>query len=179
MPRPHQIEIPAIETERLVLRGFVDGDLEAFTELRADPDVIRFMPGGEVLAPFAREIAIGRIKRYRKEWARGFGVWAVEERETGAMIGYAGLEPGDGTDPRREAELMYVLARAAWGRGLGREAARACLYFGFQHVGLKCVAALTAEQNAASRRVLEAIGMRYIHNCNYSGIDAILYEAIK
>ena len=176
MPRPHQIEIPRVETDRLILRGFLDADLKAFTELRADPEVIRFMPGGEVLAPFAREIAIGRIKRYRKEWARGFGVWAIEERATGAVIGYAGLEPGDGTDSAHEAELMYVLARSAWGRGHGREVARACLDFAFDRLGLKRVTALTAEGNAASRRVLEAIGMRDLGRVEYNGFQVLSFE---
>lgn len=176
MPRPHQIEIPEIETERLVLRGFTDADLPAFTDLRADPEVIRFMPGGEVLAPFAREIALGRIKRYRKEWSRGFGVWAIEERRTGAMIGYAGLEPGDGAGPSRGLELMYVLARSAWGTGYGREAAGACLDFAFDRLGLDRVAALTAEENLASRRVLQVIGMRCLGRVEYNGFQVLGFE---
>ncbi len=176
MPRPHQIDIPRLETERLVLRGFVDADLQAFTDLRADPEVIRFMPGGEVLAPFAREIALGRIKRYRKEWARGFGVWAIEQQATGAVIGYAGLEPGEGSDPSHEAELMYVLARSAWGQGHGREAARACLDFAFDRLNLERVTAMTAQENVASRRVLEAIGMRVMGLVEYNGFQVLSFE---
>jgi RimJ/RimL family protein N-acetyltransferase len=168
-PTRSSAPVPKLETDRLILRGFEDRDLAAFTAMRADTDVIRYLPGGEVMAPFAEEIAKSRIKRYRSDWARGFGVWAVEARRSGRMIGYVGLELAEARATDGGAELLYGLARADWGQGYAREAVSACLRFGFEHTDLPCITALVVEDNSASRKVLEAVGMRCTGSTLYNG----------
>lgn len=160
--------VPELETDRLILRGVEDRDLAAFTAMRADADVIRYLPGGEVMAPFAEEIAKSRIKRYRSGWARGYGVWAIDRRG-GPMIGYVGIEPAEARETEGGAELLYGLARAFWGAGYAREAVAACLRFGFERTDLPCITALVVEENVASRKVLEAVGMRCTGPSLYNG----------
>ena len=76
------------------------------------------------------------------------------ERETGAVVGYAGIELREGGP-----ELGYSLARAAWGRGYATEAAAAWLGHAFGDLGLERVEALVAAANSASIHVLEKVGM--------------------
>jgi ribosomal-protein-alanine N-acetyltransferase len=91
------------------------------------------------------------------QWAKtGYGRWAVQDKETGKLIGHAGFRPFGA-----RAELVYVLNRPYWGRGLATEAARECLRFASEKGLFKEVVAFTRTGNLASRRVLEKIGMRY------------------
>ncbi len=165
-------QVPQIETARLLLRGFTDADHGAYAAMRADPDVVRFLPGGEALVPFADEIATSRIKAFRDGWSRGFGVWAIEARDTGGFIGYAGLAK---MERSADVEVLYGLTRAAWGRGYAREAAGAALTFAFDVLGLARVVAFVMPENGASVEVLEAIGMRRIGETTYNDFPVIGY----
>jgi len=158
--------IPTVTTDRLTLRAFTPADREAYAALRADPDVVRYLPGGEALVPFAAEIADSRIKSFRDGWARGYGVWAVEETATGAFVGQAGLAS---LERSSEVEVLYALGRSFWGRGYAREAATAALRFGFETVGLDRIVAFVVPENTASARVLEAVGLRSIGDTDYNG----------
>lgn len=158
--------IPIVATDRLVLRGFTAADQPAYAALRGDPDVVRFLPGGEALVPFASEIAASRIAAFREAWKRGFGVWAVEERATGAFVGQAGLAAMERSDA---VEVLYALARPFWGRGYAREAAAAALSFGFESVRLDRIVGYVVPGNHASVRVLEAIGLQATGDTAYNG----------
>ena len=88
---------------------------------------------------------------------RGYGFVAVIERESGALIGDAGLHPLGGRGP--DIEVGYTLARAVWGRGYGTEAARALVEHAFATFGAPRVVAQVEPDNLASRHVLEKLGM--------------------
>lgn len=158
--------IPTVVTDRLTLRGFDAADQPDYAALRGDPDVVRYLPGGEALVPFAAEIAASRIAAFRHGWKRGFGVWAIEERSTGAFAGQAGLAAMERSS---EVEVLYALARPFWGRGYAREAAAAALRFGFEAVGLDRIVGFVVPGNRASVRVLEAVGLRPTGDTTYNG----------
>lgn len=158
--------IPTVVTERLTLRAFAATDRDAYAALRADPDVVRYLPGGEALVPFAEQIADSRIAAFHDAWTRGFGVWAVEETATGAFVGQAGLAAADRS---ADVEVLYALARRFWGLGYAREAAAAALRFGFETVGLDRIVGYVVPENAASARVLEAVGLRSTGDATYNG----------
>jgi len=92
---------------------------------------------------------------------RGFGLWAVEITGFAPFAGFVGLNV-----PRFEShftpcvEIGWRLSREFWHRGYATEGARAALTFGFDTLGLNEIVSFTAPSNAASRRVMEKIGMR-------------------
>ena len=148
---------PAVRgTERLVLRQWREGDLEPFARLNADPEVMRHFP-----ALLSREQADAMVDRLSGHIeAEGWGMWAVERRDTGEFIGFTGLGV-----PRQElpsqpcVEVGWRLARDAWGHGYASEAAREALRVGFDELGLAEIVAFTAVPNRRSRAVMERLGM--------------------
>jgi len=164
--------IPTLTTERLRLRAFTREDRHAYAAMRADPDFVRFLIGGEALIPFAAEIADSRIKGFAKAWAAGFGVWAVEEAATGALIGHAGLAK---LERNADVEVLYAFTPAAWGKGYAREATRAALAFGFENARLSRIIAFVVPENTASSRVLEAVGLRAIGQTSYNDFPVLGY----
>ena len=147
-----------LETERLVLRRFTEADVDNLFDLDGDPEVMRFLTGGE---PTPREVirdeTLPRILHYYERFA-GFGFWAAIERSTGDFLGWFEFRPqeGSGTD---EAELGYRLRRSAWGRGYATEGSRALIRKGFSELGVRRVVAETMAVNIASRRVMEKAGL--------------------
>ncbi len=139
-----------IETERLTLRAFVPEDREAMAAIHADPEVMRFIDTrGEDPATW--------VDAYVAHQARhGWGVWAIEERATGELIGEAGLSLLDGRGP--QLELGWLLRRDRWGRGLATEAARACLAAAFDELGAREVVAVVDVGNDASLAVARKSG---------------------
>lgn len=148
--------VPVLETERLLLRPWRPSDRAPFAALCADPGVMEFMP--HVLTRGESDALADRIEAGLRE--RGFGLWAVELRGEIPFAGFVGLDV-----PRFEAaftpcvEIGWRLARAAWGRGLATEGARAAAAFGFERAGLRELVSFTSESNRRSRRVMEKLGM--------------------
>ena len=113
--------IPRLETERLILRGFSGADQAPFAALNADPEVMRFMSRS-----LDRAASFAFLDRIRQQWATdGFGIWAVERRDDGAFLGFAGLSEPAITAPFTPAvEVGWRLARVTWGHGYATEVER-------------------------------------------------------
>ena len=163
----------ALETPRLRLRPLVPADLDRLTEIWTDPAVSRFL----LTPPTTRTEVEARLDAMRAH-ARLFGMWAIELRETGELIGRCGFYPyagegriGDALEP----ELAYLLARAHWGAGLASEAARAALAALFRRHRPARAVALVRPEHAASRRVLEKLGMRAEREVVASAVEVVLY----
>ena len=121
-----------IETERLALRRLTMNDLDALAEIYADADVRKYFPEGTLTYEETKEELEWIINVYYGQY--GFGLWATMLKETNEFIGRCGLLPWT-IDGRQEVEVAYLLAKAHWGRGLGTEAARAIVSYGFgEHV---------------------------------------------
>jgi RimJ/RimL family protein N-acetyltransferase len=148
--------IPTLETPRLRLRRPGAGDLDAFAELHADPEVMRYLGAG---AAIDRDESWRVVAMILGHWVlRGFGPFAVEERATGRMIGRVGVwQPEGWPGP----ELIWTLARASWGRGLASEAAAAARDYALGPLGIRQPYVLIHPDNAASLRVAEKIGGRF------------------
>jgi RimJ/RimL family protein N-acetyltransferase len=147
------IEIPTLETERLILRGFTLDDVEGLIALAQDPLIAEFI-GYDNLD--VREASWRQIALWMGHWAlRGFGLWAVEERSTGAFIGRIGLWRPDGWPG---TEVGWMLGRDYWGKGYATEAAEASVAWGFSHLEIDELVSLIRPANAASMAVAQRIG---------------------
>src|ERR1700750_3411989 len=99
-----------IETQRLFLRMFSPDDLENLYRLFRDPDVMKYVGGGELLSRPETETALNSVI---KHWERhGFGRWAIIDKATQSFIGYGGLRMLIDTP-----EVVYHLAKSHWGLG--------------------------------------------------------------
>jgi RimJ/RimL family protein N-acetyltransferase len=145
------ISIPTIETERLVLRGFRNDDLDAYAEMMADPEVQRFLGGVQ-----ARVDAWRGMTSVLGHWAlRGFGLWAVERKSDRALIGRVGVQYPEGWP---STEIAWTLGRPYWGQGYATEAAKASLDFGFKATAVPKLISLIDPENHPSQRVALRLG---------------------
>jgi RimJ/RimL family protein N-acetyltransferase len=163
--------IPSVTTERLLLRAVEESDLDTYHQrLFADPEVMRYLPGGE---PLPRERLDGLVERSQAHWqSHGYGTWVVCELASGELLGQSGLRY---LEEIRETEVFYALARAFWGRGLATEAARAAVQFGFDRAGLERIVAYAVPQNVASRRVMDHLGMCFEVETRMWDLDLVRY----
>ena len=145
-----------IRTERLLLRGWRDTDLEPFAELNVDPEVMRYFP-----AVFDRGRSDAFAQRTRRAIEQhGWGLWAVEVVGGSPFIGFVGLAaPSFEAHFTPAVEVGWRLARAAWGHGYATEAAQAALAHGFDRLALDEIVSFTSAGNERSRRVMERLGM--------------------
>ena len=162
--------VPALETERLLLRPFRDDDLDAYAAMCADPEVMRYIGARSVLS---REDAWRQMAMFMGHWQlRGFGVWAVEEKASGALVGRVGLYFPEGWPDR---ELAWTLARLHWGRGFALEAARAALAHAFDTLAWHRVISLIDPDNRRSIRLAERLGERREGEVTLRGYRLWLY----
>jgi len=157
-----------IETTRLRLRMFKTDDLDDLALIFNDAEVVKHIGSGKPAPREETEVALHSILRH---WERhGFGRWAAVDKQTGRLIGYGGLRNFEGTP-----ELVYLLARSYWGRGLGTEMARGCLEYGFRERKFERIVGLVKLANAASHRVMEKIGMDYEKHATIYGMNVVCY----
>lgn len=154
--------IPTLTTERLLLRRPRDEDFEALLELFSDPEVARFLGG----APPEREQCWRMLAFLLGHWAlRGYGLFLVEERGSGALVGRVGLLHPEGYPG---VELAWTIGRPFWGKGYASEAARAARVWAGS-LGLPPLISLIAPENRRSIRVAEKLGARIERRIERSG----------
>jgi len=149
-------EIIEVETERLLLRQWKDSDLKPFAAMNADKRVMEFYP-----APLSQQESDAMANTCKSLIAeRGWGFWALEEKNTGRFIGFTGLHVPKHQLPFSPCvEIGWRLAPEYWGKGFVTEAAQAALNIAFQKLGLDEVVSFTAKANIRSAAVMERLGM--------------------
>jgi ribosomal-protein-alanine N-acetyltransferase len=161
-----------ISTARLRLRPVSIEDLDALYLIWTDPAVRRFFWDGEVIS---KERAEAAVREGGEDFAKhGYGLWAAEEG--GSLIGFCGLRH---LDYAPEVEVLYGFAPAHWGRGLATEVAAAMLRYGFEEAGLDRILGVADKENAASRRVLEKLGMTFEGEAIHEGRVEARYSAAR
>lgn len=168
--------IPTIETERLILRPHRLEDFEAYVEMWADPDVVRFIGG----KPFDRETSWGRFMRLAGIWqVLGFGFFAIEEKETGRLAGEAGfadfrrnLEPSiEGT-----LEAGWVLNPNVQGWGYATEAMTAAIGWADTAFPGRRMTCIIDPDNLPSIRVAQRLGFTEMARTRYSDAPVTVFE---
>lgn len=145
-------------TARLQLRQWTDADLEPLAAMNADPEVMAHFP-----APLSRPESAAMLDRLRSQIAEhGWGLWALDLRRSGTLIGFTGLAiPGFEAHFTPAVEIGWRLARTYWGHGYATEAARAAAAYGFDQLGLSEIVSFTTVDHRASRAVMERLEMTH------------------
>ena len=169
------ISLP-LETARLRIRAFDPaGDAEALYELWGDPEAMRFV------RPDRTQLSLEDVRnRLEEAVARnrdGWGFWALEERDCGAVVGGVGLFPLAWEGP--EIELAYHVVPSRWGRGYATEAGAALLESAWRETDLDHVVAVAFEENRGSTRVMEKLGMAYEGPSRYREFEVVRYSIAR
>ncbi len=152
-----------IETERLVLRPWRDGDVLPFHAMGQDEEVMRYL--GPPMDVAACEATVARMNAIAE--VNGDCFWAVERRSDNAFIGFCGIKPGPaGTPIADRPEIGWRLSRDAWGQGFAKEAASACLERAWQR-GTAEVHAITVPANTASWGLMIRLGMTRVEDGDF------------
>ena len=146
-----------IESDRLVLRDWRDGDAEAFFRVTNTETVMRWLGG--VFDEKGQQMLLDRVGSCRA--ANGFCFWIVERKADGEVLGFCGIKRADapGSTVTGEFEIGWRLREDAWGQGYAKEAASASLDAAFGRFGAETVYALTVEDNAPSWGLMKRLGM--------------------
>ena len=157
-----------IETQRLILRTWEGSDLLPFSRMNEDPAVMEFFPG-----TLSHDETVGLFTRITAHIEQiGYGLFAVELKETGDFIGFIGLNNPNFTAFFTPCvEIGWRLGRQFWGRGYATEGAGACLQHGFSVLKLEEIVSFTTKANTRSIRVMERIGMVFHGEFEHPNIE--------
>jgi len=146
-----------LETPRLVIRNWEDRDRDLFHVINSDEEVMRFFP-------FRRDRSqsdelFDSVQKMISE--TGLGFYALEEKEGGQCIGFAGLSRTNLEPhlPEGTVEIGWRLATSFWGKGYVTEASKAIVEYAFGTLGLTEVVSFAVQNNDRSTAVMQRIGM--------------------
>lgn len=161
-------------TERLLLRHFRPEDTDAYVTIMAEREVGKWLPKGD---GYTREQTERFMEFIKQKWAdKGYGIWAVTDKQTGEVFGHCGLNDIEAIG---EIEVLYALGANGRGRGIGVEAARASIEFAFDVLELDHIMAVSKPDNIPSRRVMEKNGMQYVKDVDLFNQTGLAYYAIQ
>lgn len=145
------VDVPTLETDRMLLRPWRVEHTEPFSQMCTDADLMRFVGG-----IMDRPAAWRRMAAYAGHWSlRGYGPWALEDKHTGAFVGYSGVFNPDGWP---EPEINWGLARPFLGHGLSTEAATRVRDYAYDVLGFSTIASCIDLENKASIAVASRLG---------------------
>jgi RimJ/RimL family protein N-acetyltransferase len=169
------MEIPIVETERLILRGFARDDFPIFAKMWADPVLMHFLGG-----PLAEEDAWTRFMRIFGHWyLMGYGFWTVCQRSSDEQIGNMGfLNYKRNIQPSLEGmpEIGWSLVPRAHGKGYATEGAKAVLAWGEKHFGRVRTCCIIDPNNLPSIRVAERCGFYDVAHTTYKEKPIIVFH---
>jgi len=160
-----------LHTRRLTIRSVTASDAADVLAVFAAPGVMAYWNSD----PPADLAEAGGWADHLADMQRrlGYAQWHVSERESGRLVGFAGLQP---LQEGPEVEITYALLPSCRGAGYATEAGAAALRYGFDQAGLERIVGIAREQNTASLRVLQRLGMRALGAAEYWGSDWAKYE---
>jgi RimJ/RimL family protein N-acetyltransferase len=162
------VDIPDLETDRLLLREWRESDLDAYARMCADEEFARYF--GD---PLDRDDAWRQLALYVGHWElRGFGLWAVEEKASGAFVGRVGLYQPEGWPG---LEVGWGFDPAVWGRGYATESGRASLDYAWSVLGADRVISIIDPDNARSIAVAERLGETFERRWRLRTIPVLIY----
>ncbi len=142
-------------TQRLSCRRWRKTDLEAIYAAYSDPEAMRWVGDGTPITRDACERWYGiTVNNYTE---RGYGMFALESRGDGGVVGFCGITHPDG---QVEPEIKYTIMRELWGQGYASEAVPALVRYAIAELGLAYMIATVDPENLASQRILKKAGFQ-------------------
>jgi RimJ/RimL family protein N-acetyltransferase len=166
--------IPTLTTARLRLRGWHADDWKPYAAFCADLEVMRHIGAGGAATPEEtwRSMAV-----MLGHWAlRGHGMWALERKADGVLIGRAGFIDPPGWPG---FELGWLLGREHWGQGYAREAAQAALGYCADVLGRREVISLIRPANTRSIALALRLGATLREGIDFLGSEALVYTIAR
>ncbi|MDR1180456.1 MAG: GNAT family N-acetyltransferase [Bacteroidales bacterium] len=156
-----------IETPRLVLRDWKEDDILPFAAMNSNPTVMKYF-----LKSLNEKESLDFYNRIQDEFfGYGCGLYAVEKKETGEFIGYAGFQNITvDVDFTSGIEIGWRLKHEEWNHGLATEAAKACLSYAKGHLSFQTIWSFTSVINKSSEKVMQKIGMEKIREFPHPAI---------
>ena len=148
------IEQP-IETQRLILREFIEEDFAAIREYAGDPEVTRYVRFGPTTEDDTKAFLQKTIAEQKSDSRKSYD-FSVILKSSHRLIGAAGLH----LQEKETGDIGYTFIRSFWGNGYATESAGALLTFGFEQLNLHRITATCDIRNAASYRIMEKLKMR-------------------
>ncbi|WP_297811551.1 glutamine-hydrolyzing GMP synthase [uncultured Helicobacter sp.] len=149
------------ESERVFLRPYTQADFAALHKIVSDKQTM-YAWGQGFSKKQSQEWLDKQLAHYQQY---GFGICAIIEKQSGAIIGNAGLNHTEISlkgKTQKIVEIGYLLHRDFWGKGYGSEVARMCVKYGFETLGLEEVYCLIKEDNTASIKVAKRLEMQKV-----------------
>ncbi|MDZ8187863.1 MAG: GNAT family protein [Nostoc sp. ChiSLP02] len=145
-----------LETNRLLMREFIDTDWQAVFAYQSDPLYLLYTDWTHRTENDVCEFVQMFINQQKEEPRTKFQL-AVVLKEENRLIGNCGIRVND--LELKEANIGYEINSQYWGQGYATETAQAILKFGFDKLGMHRIWAWCVTENIGSVRVLEKIGM--------------------
>lgn len=165
----YDFSVPTIETERLILRGWREEDVEGLARLYGDAANTRFIGGPQTPHQVWRIVA----QRIGQWHLRGCAMLAVEEKATGAFVGHCGPHFPEGWP---EPEIGWGLVPGFHGKGYASEAAHASLTFAYEVLGWKTAISLIDADNVPSLKLAKRMGATYESTQKVTTFTAGIYR---
>lgn len=161
-----------IKTKRLILRDWKNSDIPPFIIMNRDPDVRRFFPS--IVTPEKSKQFVFEAQKDIED--RGFGLFAVERRDTGEFIGFTGVQVLEEDGPFNLdffpcIEIGWRLMKKHWNQGFATEAAMGVLKFIQRNTEIKEVYAYSAKRNFPSTNIMEKLGMEQFSEFDHPLIE--------
>lgn len=165
-----------VETKRYILREILESDVDGLFAVDSDPEVNRYLGNKPVKD---KEQQLNIIKFIRQQYIdNGIGRWAIIDKNTNEFIGWTGLkwitEPIN--NKKHYFDLGYRLNQKHWGKGIATETALASLEYAFNSLNADKVIGIADCENAASNRILQKVGMKFVESFDLEGTLHNWYE---
>ncbi|BAZ12625.1 GCN5-related N-acetyltransferase [Calothrix sp. NIES-4071] len=150
------------ETDRLVIRTWIpQDDAEQALKIYSDPEVTRFFSSTKASDVEQMVNILERWLKRATQLNNGTGLWAMVLKETGEIVGTILLILLKGNDGQftEDYEIGWHLKKSAWGKGYATEAAIAIINYGFNILNLREIYSIANQDNIASIRVTQRLGM--------------------
>ncbi len=161
-----------LQTPRLILREFEISDAEELYKLNSDEEVIRYTGDSAFDSVESARVFLSNYNEYEKN---GYGRWAVIEKESNTFLGWCGLK----YHTEGYTDIGFRFHRQYWGKGFATESAKAVISYGFNNLGLSKIIGRASQDNIASVKVLEKLGMEFWKYDTCDGIPNSVYYKME